>query len=104
MATTGPSVKLLLDTGHATFAGADPAAPGPAAPRPHRACPLQGCPRRGHAGSLDNDWSFLDAVVAGVFTVPGDGSVDFAAVLRELPGYDGGWWWRRNRTRSKRTH
>ena len=26
MATTGSSVKLLLDTGHATFAGADPVA------------------------------------------------------------------------------
>ena len=26
MAATGPSVHLLLDTGHATFAGADPAA------------------------------------------------------------------------------
>jgi hypothetical protein len=24
MAATGPAVKLLLDTGHATFAGADP--------------------------------------------------------------------------------
>jgi hypothetical protein len=31
----------------------------------------------------------LDAVVAGVFTVPGDGMVDFPAVLRELPGYSG---------------
>ncbi len=37
----------------------------------------------------DNDWSFLDSVVAGVFTVPGDGEVDFAAVLRELPDYAG---------------
>ena len=33
--------------------------------------------------------SLLDSVVAGVFTVPGDGMVDFAAVLAELPGYDG---------------
>ena len=31
--------------------------------------------------------SFLDAVIAGVFTVPGDGSVDYPAVFRELPGY-----------------
>ena len=36
-----------------------------------------------------DDLSFLDAVVAGVFTVPGDGMVDFPAVLAELPGYDG---------------
>ena len=36
-----------------------------------------------------HDWGFLDAVVAGVFTVPGDGCVDFPAVLGALPGYDG---------------
>jgi inosose dehydratase len=30
------------------------------------------------------DQSFLDAVVDGVFTVPGDGSVDFGAVVRVL--------------------
>jgi inosose dehydratase len=28
-------------------------------------------------------------VVAGVFTVPGDGMVNFPAVLTELPGYSG---------------
>jgi len=38
------------------------------------------------------DQSFLDAVVDGVFTVPGDGSVDFGAVVGILrdAGY-GGW-------------
>ena len=40
------------------------------------------------------DWerdSFLDAVLAGVFTVPGDGMIDFGAVARELMavGYEG---------------
>jgi inosose dehydratase len=89
MAATGPSVHLLLDTGHATFAGADPAALA----RRHRA-------RIAHFHAKDvraevmarataARLSFLDAVIAGVFTVPGDGSVDFAAVLRELPGYSG---------------
>ena len=29
------------------------------------------------------------AVIAGVFTVPGDGCVDYPSVLRELPGYSG---------------
>lgn len=89
MSATGPAVKLLLDTGHATFAGADPVALA-----------------RRHAGRIghvhckdvrrpvlqrarDEDWSFLDAVVAGVFTVPGDGCVDFPAVLSSLPGYSG---------------
>ena len=35
------------------------------------------------------DWSFLDAVLAGVFTVPGDGAVDFPSVFRALRPYDG---------------
>src|SRR5207248_793935 len=33
--------------------------------------------------------SFLDAVIAGVFTVPGDGCVGYREVFRELPGYAG---------------
>jgi len=89
MATTGASVKLLLDTGHAMFAGADPVALA----RRHRT-------RIAHVHckdvrpavmqeALSQDWSFLDAVVAGVFTVPDDGNVDFPAVLRELPDYSG---------------
>ncbi len=89
MASTGPSVKLLLDTGHAAFAGADPVALA----RRYRA-------RIAHVHckdvrpavmqeAWDKDWSFLDAVVAGGFTVPGDGGIDFTAVLRELPGYSG---------------
>ena len=32
---------------------------------------------------------FSRCVVAGVFTVPGDGMVDFPTVLGELPDYDG---------------
>jgi inosose dehydratase len=82
-------VHLLLDTGHATFAGADPAALA----RRYRA-------RISHFHAKDvradvMAWaraerlSFLDAVIAGVFTVPGDGCVDYPAVLRELPGYSG---------------
>ena len=89
MASTGPSVHLLLDTGHATFAGADPAALA----RRYRA-------RISHVHTKDvradvmalaqrERLSFLDAVIAGVFTVPGDGCVDYPAVFRELPGYAG---------------
>ncbi|HUN40387.1 MAG TPA: myo-inosose-2 dehydratase [Acetobacteraceae bacterium] len=89
IAATGPGLKLLLDTGHATFAGADPVA---------LARRFRGRIAHVHCKDVRRDmlrqarradWSFLDAVVAGVFTVPGDGMVDFAAVLRELPGYDG---------------
>ncbi len=89
MANTGPSVHLLLDSGHATFAGADPAALA----RRYR-------DRISHVHTKDvrrdvmdmarrARLSFLDAVIAGVFTVPGDGCVDYPAMFRELPGYSG---------------
>ncbi len=31
--------------------------------------------------------SFLDAVVKGVFTVPGDGDIDFGKIVRSLASY-----------------
>ncbi len=89
MGATGEAAHLLLDTGHATWGGADPADLA----RRYRA-------RISHVHTKDvrrdvmeragaQDWSFLDSVIAGVYTVPGDGMVDFAAVFRELGGYDG---------------
>jgi inosose dehydratase len=84
MAETGPEVGLLLDTGHLTFAGGDPvrAAKNHAARVVHfhakdiRRPVMQDVKAR--------DLSFLDSVLAGVFTVPGDGCVDYAAVLPPL--------------------
>lgn len=84
MAVTGDAVGLLLDTGHLTYAGGDVTAVA----RRHAR-------RIGHVHCKDvrptvladarrRDWSFLDAVVAGVFTVPGDGCVDYPALLRVL--------------------
>jgi inosose dehydratase len=92
MAMTGPEVGLLLDTGHLTFAGGDPAAVAQrhAARVVHLHC------KDVRAGVLaevrERDPSFLEAVLAGVFTVPGDGCVDYRAVLGPLAtvGY-GGW-------------
>jgi inosose dehydratase len=89
MAMTGPNLKLLLDTGHATFGGADPAALA----RRHRGriahVHCKDVRQSVMAEAVRGDWSFLDSVVAGVFTVPGDGAVDFNAVLAELPDYSG---------------
>ncbi len=89
MAATGPSVHLLLDTGHATFAGADPAALA----RRHRSrishVHTKDARAEVMAQALRKPLSFLDAVIAGVFTVPGDGCVDYPAVFRELAGYSG---------------
>jgi inosose dehydratase len=84
MRSTGESVGLLLDTGHLAYAGADPVAVA-----------KRHISRINHVHCKDvrpdvltrmrkDDWSFLDAVVEGVFTVPGDGAVDFAGALDVL--------------------
>lgn len=91
MANTGSAVGLLLDTGHLTYAGAS----------------VLDTTRR-HAGRINHvhckdirpevlkrarqeDMSFLDAILAGVFTVPGDGMIDYYAFARLLAeiGYSG---------------
>ena len=89
MAMTGDSLGLLLDTGHATFAGADPVALARHHRRRVRHVHCKDIRPDTMARQAAADSSFLDAVIAGVFTVPGDGGVDFPAVLAELPGYSG---------------
>ena len=77
---SGDAVGLLFDTGHITFAGGEPFRMA----RRHarrinhvhakdiREAVLKGIDPARH--------SFLDAVLAGVFTVPGDGMIDFRRV------------------------
>lgn len=91
MAATGPEVGLLLDTGHAFAAGYD-----------YTALIKEFGPRINHIHLKDvrpdvlaniraRDLSFNDAVRAGMFTIPGDGAVDFAPLARflALGGYCG---------------
>jgi inosose dehydratase len=88
MAATGGSVGLLLDTGHLAFAGADPA---DIAWRHRRRINHVHCKdvRPGVlARARATDESFLDAVLDGIFTVPGDGAIDFAAALTALKAAD----------------
>lgn len=89
MEYTGPAVHLLLDTGHAVFAGVDPVAVARdhASRIAHVHCKDVRMAVRDRA--LAGDWSFLDAVIEGVFTVPGDGDIDFHAVLGQLGDYSG---------------
>jgi len=89
MSATGPSVHLLLDTGHATWGGADPVALARRYKDRISHVHTKDVRRSVMERSLKEDWSFLDSVVQGVYTVPGDGMVDFVAVFRELPGYQG---------------
>jgi inosose dehydratase len=84
MAVTGPSVGLLLDTGHAVFAGADPA---DLARRHIKRIVHVHCKdvrKEMLARARKENLSFLNAVLQGTFTVPGDGMVDYASVLPVL--------------------
>ncbi|MFC3051941.1 myo-inosose-2 dehydratase [Kordiimonas pumila] len=91
MAETTPDVGLLLDTGHLTFAGADPLAVAKrhAARIKHVHCKDVRRSVQAHVQAAGS--SFLDAVVEGVFTVPSDGDVDFVPILKVLAGaeYEG---------------
>ena len=88
MGATGDSVALLLDTGHLAFAGVDPAVL--ARRYGHRIAHVhcKDVRRDVLAGVRAGDASFLAAVLDGVFTVPGDGCIDFGAVLAALAAAD----------------
>jgi inosose dehydratase len=90
MALTGPDVGLLFDTGHAWFGGATDVTV-PLARHLHRVVHVHCKDVRGQVvRSARNDgWSFLTGVMNGTFTVPGDGVIDFDAVLTML--YQGGY-------------
>ena len=91
MAGTSEDVGLLLDTGHLVFAGGDPVAVARRHGKRivHVHCKDVRAPVL--AEVLRDDRSFLRAVLDSVFTVPGDGAIDFPGVLRELKaaGYAG---------------
>ncbi|HWZ63980.1 MAG TPA: myo-inosose-2 dehydratase [Steroidobacteraceae bacterium] len=89
MQSTGPEVGLLLDSGHAAFAGADPAAL--ARRYAERICHVHAKDVRTAVvtRARSGNWSFLRAVLEGVFTVPGDGSIAFEELFAPLSGYCG---------------
>lgn len=84
MDATSADVGLLLDTGHLAYAGGDPAAVA----RRHGGrivhVHCKDVRRAVLDDALSRDLSFMRAVLEGVFTVPGDGAVEFPAVLRAL--------------------
>ena len=87
MAETDANVGLLFDTGHAWYGGAtDPAAL--LARHVDRVVHVHCKDVRPTvvAQARNDGWSFLDGVIAGTFTVPGDGVIDFDAVLSVLHG------------------
>jgi len=91
MGSTGSAVGLLYDTGHCLFSGGDPQAllDRHVARVVHVHC-KDARPqilRRARA----EDMSFMGAVMEGIFTVPGDGFLDYASLLAPLArrGYEG---------------
>jgi inosose dehydratase len=91
MAYTGDEVGLLFDSGHAYFGGGDPLTI--LTRHIDRVCHVHCKDVRPaiirHA--RNRQWSFLDSVLNGVFTVPGDGAIDFEAIVGVLRkhGYQG---------------
>ena len=87
MKHSGEGIPLLFDAGHMAFAGGDVMR---VIDKHHK--------RITHVHTKDvrmdvidrldrSRESFLDAVVKGAFTVPGDGSLDFAAIVGRLAAY-----------------
>jgi inosose dehydratase len=90
--TRSEYVGLLFDTGHAYFGGAvDPVEL--LQRHVHRVVHVHCKDVRPQViGKARNErWSFLTSVINGVFTVPGDGALDFNAMLATLhaAGYEG---------------
>lgn len=91
MQHTGEAVGLLYDTGHCAFSGGDP-----------ESLLRRHVDRVVHVHCKDvrpdmlkkaraEDMSFMGAVMDGIFTVPGDGAIDYATLLKILAdrGYSG---------------
>ena len=91
MRHSGDGIPLLLDAGHLAFAGGDVLR---AIDNHHARINHVHVKdiRQAVVDGLDRTTqSFLDAVALGAFTVPGDGSLDFGAIVQRLAdhGYEG---------------
>ena len=91
MRNSGEGLPLLFDAGHMAFAGGDVMR---VIDKHHARISHVHTKdvRQGVIDRLDRTkQSFLDAVVLGAFTVPGDGSLDFGRIVKRLAdyGYEG---------------
>jgi inosose dehydratase len=91
MQHTGEAVGLLYDTGHSAFSGGDPLS----LIKAHVTRVVHVHCKDARKAMLDHaraeDMSFMGAVMEGIFTVPGDGFIDYPAILAVLAdaGYSG---------------
>jgi inosose dehydratase len=86
LAVTSINVGLTLDTGHAALGGID--ALGCIAAHPERIAHVhcKDVRRAVFDAVMQRGASFLDGVLEGIYTAPGDGDLDFGAVMRALAG------------------
>jgi inosose dehydratase len=91
MANTGTSVGLTVDTGHAALGEFD--AQQFIRLHPNRVAHVhcKDVRRRVFADVMTTRRSFLDGVLAGMFTAPGDGDIEFKNIMTALAdiGYSG---------------
>jgi inosose dehydratase len=89
--STGPSVGLTVDTGHAALGRVDALAL--IHEHPHRVAHVhcKDVRNRVFTEVQSGGRSFLNGVISGMFTVPGDGDLKFAGVMQALAqiGYAG---------------
>jgi inosose dehydratase len=91
--TDAALLGLLYDTGHLVFSGEDYLGVLKKWIGRIRHVHLKDMRPDIHKKVIAEKWSFLKAVKEGVFTVPGDGGIDFVPVFNALKeaGYSG-WW------------
>jgi inosose dehydratase len=81
---TGASVGLTLDTGHAALGGIDALRIVRRFPERVAHVHCKDIRQDVFAKARAQGMSFLDGVLAGMFTVPGDGSLDYAELMQSL--------------------
>ncbi|MBS0125442.1 myo-inosose-2 dehydratase [Thetidibacter halocola] len=91
MESSGEAVQLCFDTGHLLFGGGDVMRTLNSWADRVRHVHFKDIRPEIVRDVRANDRSFLDAVIAGAFTVPGDGCIDFQQVADKLKamGYSG---------------
>lgn len=91
LSVTGEGVGLTVDTGHAALGGIDALHILQTAPERVAHVHCKDVRRRVFERISTSGSSFLDGVLQGMFTVPGDGDLDFSPVFEALStiGYSG---------------
>lgn len=93
MKTNPEYVSLLLDTGHLTYAGNNPLTTLKKHSHRIKHVHLKDIRDDVLKQVKQNKLSFLDSVKAGVFTVPGDGLIDFKPIFEVLKKLNYQGWW-----------